>query len=113
MNIMERIAADAAKEFNVSLNAILSPRRARSVSKVRQIVMLVARNATNLSFPQIGQGLNRDHTTVLYGVRAAEIFIKGNVIMEGQVRKLEAKAMLHRTSKNTQLSQNWRMRRAA
>ena len=47
-----------------------SPRRWRQASEARHIFMFVARHYTARSLPYIGKTLgNRDHTTVLHGIR--------------------------------------------
>lgn len=73
-----RIAAvinDCATEYGVSVEALLSPARRRDIAHPRFDVMWRLWNLRRLdgtkvlSLPMIGKILNRDHTTVLYGVR--------------------------------------------
>lgn len=48
------------------------PRR-REIARPRQIAMFLARELTGMSLPGLGLHFGgRDHTTVLYGVRAVE-----------------------------------------
>ena len=51
--------------------------RTRDLVHPRQAAMLWLRNNTNLSLPEIGRLFDRDHTTVLHGIRAAEKRAKG------------------------------------
>lgn len=60
-------------EFRVSRIDLVSARRTRSIIRPRQLVMYLARHLTTLSLAQIGAQLgNRDHTTILHGVRAID-----------------------------------------
>jgi hypothetical protein len=55
---------------------ILSARRQANTVKARQIVFWLAKKFTGLSFPQISRRIgDRDHTTVLYGVRRVQSVI--------------------------------------
>ena len=51
---------------------MMSKRRERSVARPRQIAMFLAKNLTTKSLPDIGRAFNRDHTTVLHGIKAVE-----------------------------------------
>jgi hypothetical protein len=66
---LEHIIKEVSIKHSVTRNAILSPRRQRSLVLARQEVMWRAREETALSFPQIGKALDRDHTTCLWGAR--------------------------------------------
>lgn len=63
---------DAVSEATgIPAKRILGPRRDGPTARARQIVMYEARRA-GLSYPQIGEALGRDHTSVIHGVRAEE-----------------------------------------
>ncbi|MCF3934332.1 hypothetical protein L1787_13025 [Acuticoccus sp. M5D2P5] len=65
----------AAEHFAVPVNDLLSRRRARTITRPRQIAMLVVHERTSLSLPQIGRLFDRDHTTVLHGIDRAKHLI--------------------------------------
>jgi len=70
---LDAIIAVVARYYNVSEADLLGRSRRREIAQVRQMVMYLARQETNASLPQIGQGLGgRDHTTVLYGSEKVE-----------------------------------------
>jgi chromosomal replication initiator protein len=64
---------------DASYRDILSDRRARHISRPRQIICWIARHTTLLSYPQIGRGLNRDHTTVISAVKVIDDLRKRDV----------------------------------
>ncbi len=66
----EDIIKLVAGHFGVKSGDIRGERRHKAISFPRQIAMYLCREYTKLSYPEIGTRLgNRDHTTVLSGVR--------------------------------------------
>lgn len=64
------IQREVALHFNVSVNEIISRRRATQIMLARHIAMYLSRELTTRSLPDIGRMFgNRDHTTVLYAAR--------------------------------------------
>ncbi|MFN3387482.1 MAG: helix-turn-helix domain-containing protein [Allosphingosinicella sp.] len=59
-----------SSEFGVSRAELVSEHRGREIAHPRQVVMYLASQVTPASLPQIGRRLNRDHTTVMHGIRA-------------------------------------------
>lgn len=65
------------KHFNVPKADLLSPRRARSIVRPRQIGMYLAKTLTTRSLPEIGRRFGgRDHSTVLHAVRKIETMMQ-------------------------------------
>jgi chromosomal replication initiator protein len=61
------------RHYNVARADLLSPRRARSIVRPRQIGMYLAKKLTPRSLPEIGRRFGgRDHSTVLHAVRKIE-----------------------------------------
>jgi len=64
-----QIIVDEALKANCHPSQILSKTRTRHVVYARQAIMFRLRNELlGLSLPQIGGILNRDHSTVIYGI---------------------------------------------
>lgn len=84
---VRRIQVITANYYGVTLNDILSRRRAANVVLPRQVAMYVAKTLTPLSLPQIGrQFANRDHTTIWHGVEK----ISGLLAKDEQLRSAVA-----------------------
>ena len=67
------IKAAVAEEYGVSVLDIESDRRARECAWPRQTAMWLCRQATARSMPDIGRFFGgRDHTTVIFAIRAVE-----------------------------------------
>ena len=74
---VDKIQRACAKEFNITLDEILSKRRARIVARPRQVAMYLAKTLTTRSLPDIGRRFGgRDHTTVIHAVKRIEALRK-------------------------------------
>ena len=70
---MDNIQKTVADYYKIKVADILSKRRSRSVARPRQMAMALAKELTNHSLPEIGNGFGgRDHTTVLHACRKIE-----------------------------------------
>jgi chromosomal replication initiation ATPase DnaA len=67
---MFNLAAFIASAYGLTVDDFTGPCRKRHVAWPRQEFMLAAHEA-GYSMPQISGFLNRDHTTILHGIRAA------------------------------------------
>ncbi len=56
-----------AKNYNLSIDSLKGESRKATIVEARHIVIYFLREIEGRSFTEIGQLLNRDHTTVLYG----------------------------------------------
>lgn len=58
------------EHYKLPLRVMSSSRRAKEESRPRQLAMALCRELTPRSLPEIGQRFgNRDHTTVIHGIR--------------------------------------------
>ncbi len=64
---VENIQKTVADYFKIKVADMYSKKRTRTLARPRQMAMYLARELTNLSYPEIGQSFGgRDHTTVLH-----------------------------------------------
>jgi len=66
---LRQLVADIALIYGISTTDIYSKRRTRKICAARHHVMFEISHRTEWSLPQIGRFLDRDHTTVLHGIR--------------------------------------------
>lgn len=69
--IVGDIIQASAREFCCPRAAIISEGRTKSVAEARCCAMAVARSVTRFSLPELGRAFERDHTTVLAGIKTA------------------------------------------
>ena len=65
----ERILAEEAQRIGVTAQTLKGPSRRDGIVRARWRVMYRLKSELGLSASRIGQILNRDHTTVLHGLR--------------------------------------------
>jgi len=63
----KEIVKEVARYYNLSDEKLRGRGRSKKIAHSRQVAMYIAREETQASLPQIGEALDRDHTTVLYG----------------------------------------------
>ncbi len=71
--LLSEIIAHAADVFDVRVEDIIGHRRTHNLVQPRQCISLIAKLlCPNLSYPQIGAGIARDHSTVMYNAGIGE-----------------------------------------
>ena len=70
---IENIQKTVADYYKIKVADMFSKKRTRNLARPRQMAMYLARELTDLSFPEIGQSFGgRDHTTVLHACAKIE-----------------------------------------
>lgn len=74
MDVITNARADwilcvTADYFGLKAHAIMSKRRTADVVQARQVVMYLIRTRLKLSYPRIGEILDRDHSSVMHGYK--------------------------------------------
>jgi chromosomal replication initiator protein len=70
---VENIQKTVADFYRIKIVDMLSKKRTRIIARPRQIAMTLARELTQLSFPEIGNAFGgRDHSTVLHACKTVE-----------------------------------------
>ena len=67
---IERIQSSLAERLSVPLGILISRRRDNRTAFARQLGYYLCHKHTAASFPRIGESFGRDHSSVIYGVRA-------------------------------------------
>jgi hypothetical protein len=64
--------------FNLKTEQLMGVRREKDIAYQRHLGMYIARELTKQSYPRIGVIFNRDHTSVLHGVRRIKDLVRQN-----------------------------------
>src|SRR3954464_2073152 len=86
---IRQIQIVVAKRYKVSLQAINSDTRNQAVMLPRQIAYTLARRLTNKALTTIGPAFNRDHTTVMQGLRKTEKRARTDTEFAAELAQLE------------------------
>lgn len=78
--LARKLAVAVATKHGISFADLVSDRRQANLVRARQEAMWRLKRNTRLSLPQIGRILgNRDHSTILYGIRRHEQRLAGEI----------------------------------
>ena len=88
---IKRIAELVSDELKIPIKAIISRVRKRKLSEARQVIMYLGIRHRKGSHESIGTYLNRDRTTVIYGVKTINNLIGSDKYISNLVMKLERK----------------------
>lgn len=92
MGKVNQIKRIVAAHFGISVIEMDSRRRARAVSRPRQIAMFMAKTLTTYSLPDIGRRFGgKDHTTVIHAVRKVQELAKEDEAFRETLADIEAK----------------------
>jgi chromosomal replication initiation ATPase DnaA len=71
LTLMEQITARVSEEYKMSVRELRGASRARIFNEPRRIIWCEAHD-NGYSYPVIGRFFGRDHTSIIYGVKAHE-----------------------------------------
>lgn len=84
----EFIVEYCAKFYNLSPEKFYSTSQKKDVSFARQVSFYLCKELLDLSLQETGQVYNRDHTTVLYGIRKVEEKIQSDSVFKETIEML-------------------------
>ena len=85
------IISQVCKFYSVEETVLRSNQRTKNVAEARHIAVYLIRQLTNLSLPDIGMELGRDHTTILSSVRKIESDLNsGNEALQRNIQDITA-----------------------
>jgi chromosomal replication initiator protein len=88
---VEEIQRQVSLAFGISRAELVGSSRAATPLRARQVAILLTREATDLSLPQIGRLYGgRDHSTVLNSLRRAEATLKADADLARRVGELRS-----------------------
>jgi chromosomal replication initiation ATPase DnaA len=64
-----RVAEEWCEAVGYTMEQMRGPDRTAAIAEARQALMWILRNRLGMSYPAIAATLNRDHSTVMHGVR--------------------------------------------
>lgn len=86
---IETIIEEVSRVFDVTVADIYTDRRSQPLSTARQAAMYCIREATRMSYEEIGKEFgNRDHTTVIYSVQKIERLMKSQPDFKAKIEDI-------------------------
>ena len=84
----ELILAESSSYFGFSRVDLVGKSRSRPLTTARHVAMYLVRECTGLSLLKIGELFDRDHTTVMHGLKKVETLMKERGGLYRQVQDL-------------------------
>ncbi|MEW6139073.1 MAG: chromosomal replication initiator protein DnaA [Thermodesulfobacteriota bacterium] len=86
---IDSIISHVAKAFNVKPADLKSKKKHKLYSLPRQVGMYLARELTDMSYPEIGAAFGgKDHSTVIYGAKKIEKTVENDLALRIQVEAI-------------------------
>lgn len=82
---VDNILEVTARKYDVTVEQILGKGRTKNIRTARNVSMYVIRKVLDLSLPQIGKMLDRDHSTVHSNIQAIETEIQNNHRLNNEI----------------------------
>ena len=87
----ELVISQVCKFYSVDEATLKGTQRNRGTVEARHVAVYLMRKLTNLSSPEIGEVLNRDHATILYSVKQVEQKLaKNDTDIQNHIRDITA-----------------------
>ena len=74
--------------YGISKNEVLNNLRQDKFILARNLIIYIAKRITNMSFSQIGELLNRNHSTVLRAYEKMESLLKRDLLLKEQLKEI-------------------------
>ena len=85
------IISQVCKFYSLEEDVLRGTLKNKGTAEARQIATYLIRKLTNLSLPDIGKEFNRDHSTILYGIRKVEAALKsGDTQLQDKIQDITA-----------------------
>ena len=85
------IISQVCKFYSIDESILRGTLKNKGTAEDRQVAIYLIRKLTNLSTPDIGREVNKDHSTVLYSIKKVESAIKtGDTTLQNHIRDITA-----------------------
>ncbi len=85
------IISQVCKFYSVDENTLRGTLKNKGTAEARQVAIYLIRKLTNLSTPDIGKEVNKDHSTVIYSIKKVESALKsGDTNLQNHIRDITA-----------------------
>ena len=85
------IIGQVCKFYSIDESVLRGTLKNKGTAEARQVAVYLIRKLTNLSTPEIGKELNKDHSTILYSIKKVETALKaGDENLQNHIRDITA-----------------------
>ena len=88
VGIVDKIFTAVQKKYEIKREDIVGDKRTKDIANARHITVYVIRSVTDMSLPNIGKILNRDHTTIMSSINTVERLMAKNPVFRTEIEEL-------------------------
>ena len=85
---VDKIFAAVYRKYNIKKEEIISSKRTKEIANARHITVYIIRQITDMSFPNIGKIIERDHSTVLSSLDTVEKRMEQNPVFRTEIEEM-------------------------
>ena len=85
---VDKIFAAVLKKYNIKREDIVSGKRTKDIANARHVTVYIIRSVTDMSLPNIGKIIARDHSTVLSSIEAVEKRMAQNPVFRAEMEEM-------------------------
>lgn len=85
---VDKIFNSIYKKYNIKREDIISKNRTKDIANARHITVYIIRTVTEMSLPNIGKLIDRDHSTVLSSLEAVEKRMAQNPVFRAEMEEM-------------------------
>ena len=85
---VDKIFAAVYKKYNIKREDIVGPKRTKDIANARHITVYIIRQITDMSLPNIGKLIERDHSTVLSSLDTIEKRMVQNPVFRTELEEM-------------------------
>ena len=85
---VDKIFASVYKKYNIRREEIVSSKRTKEIANARHITVYVIRQVTDMSLPNIGKIIERDHSTVISSIDTVEKRMAQNPVFRAEIEEM-------------------------
>ncbi len=87
----KQVVDKVAKYYDLSGKDLYGTSRVKNIKSARQVAMYLLKDQLGLSTVRIGQEFNKDHTTIMHGIKVIETALKTDFNLRQQISDLREK----------------------
>jgi chromosomal replication initiator protein len=85
---VDKVFASVYKKYNIKREEIVSSKRTKEIANARHITVYIIRQITDMSLPNIGKIIERDHSTVISSIETVEKRMAQNPVFRAEIEEM-------------------------
>ena len=85
---VDKVFASVYKKYNIKREEIVSSKRTKEIANARHITVYIIRQITDMSLPNIGKIIERDHSTVISSIETVEKRMAQNPVFRTEIEEM-------------------------